>query len=166
MCTIIQFPTRESNGYKNLVALFDVCSSVKSCNFYLESVEQLFDNGAITENELYTLRRIGRQKRIILVTPQQAAQTAKKPGTYLYTPEIGQQQPEGCQMEARRAYYGKHFFIDSPIDIKGRGITAVEAHWIAGCKKQIENWKCYRVTNAAFEKLQQQYSISIECCLD
>lgn len=67
MCKIIQFPKRvESNGFKNLKALFEICDSAESCNFYLESAEQLFESGSITENELLTLRRIGRQKRLSL----------------------------------------------------------------------------------------------------
>lgn len=77
MCTTINFPTNKiqnSNGYKNLVALFKVCDSVESCNFYLESVENLYNNGDITEKEMYTLRRVGRQKRIELANPKKEAQ--------------------------------------------------------------------------------------------
>lgn len=166
MCKIIQFPVKESNGYKNLTALFEICDTVESCNFYLESVEQLFQNGDITEKELYTLRRIGRQKRLKLANSEQGSQRAEKPGAYTYTPEMGQKKPEGCQMEASRAYYGKHYFVDTPLELKGRGITEIEAHWGAGCRKQIENWKTYRVTKNAFEKLKTQYTISMKCCLD
>ncbi len=106
MCKIVNFPTnriQNSNGYNNLVALFEVCDTVGSCNFYLEAVENLFQNGNITEKELYTLRRIGRQKRLTLATPEQEPQKADNPGTYTYTPEMGQKKPEGCQMEASRA---------------------------------------------------------------
>ena len=39
---IIQFPVQHSNGYNNLIQLFEICDSLESCNFYLESVEQLF----------------------------------------------------------------------------------------------------------------------------
>lgn len=101
MCKIIQFPTKktESNGYLNLVALFEICDDVESCNFYLESVEELYNNGNITEKELYTLRRIGRQKRISLANPKPEAVKAEEPGTYLYTPEMGEQKPDGCEME-------------------------------------------------------------------
>ena len=66
MCKIINFPTnkiQKTNGYKNLAALFEICESAESCNFYLESVKNLYNNGSITEKEMYTLRRIGRQKR-------------------------------------------------------------------------------------------------------
>lgn len=61
---IIQFPVQHSNGYNNLIQLFEICDSLESCNFYLESVEQLFQKGYISEKEMYTLRRIGRGKRL------------------------------------------------------------------------------------------------------
>ena len=159
MCKIIQFPEQAySNGYKNLVALFDICDSVESCNFYLESVEQLFKSGSISENELYTLRRIGRQKRICLANPDPEPIKADKPGTYVYTPEMGHKKPEGCQIQAGLCYYGKHYWIRTRLELKGRGITENEPS---------ENGlKNYTVTLKAFEKLKTQYAISFESCLD
>ena len=67
MYKIVQFPVKETNGYKNLVALFEVCDTVESCNFYLDLAETMYRKENITENELYTLRRIGRQKKLNLV---------------------------------------------------------------------------------------------------
>lgn len=166
MCKIIQFKAKETNGYKNLVDLFEICNSVESCNFYLESAEDLYKNGSITENELYTLRRIGRQKRIALANPEPEPVKVWQSGVYHYTPEMGQKEPDGCQMEAGLCYYGKHYWVDTPIELKGRGITETEAHWVDGCKKQIENWRSYRVTKKAFEKLKERYCIVMECCLD
>lgn len=169
MTKIINFPTHKitnTNGYMNLRGLFEICNNLESCNFYLESAEILYEKGAITEKELYTLRRVGRTKRLALTAPEvQEAPKADMPGAYCYTPEMGQQKPD-CQMEASHSYYGGHYFIDTPLELKGRGITPVDAHWVDGCKKQLENWKCYRVTKRAFEKLKEQYSISMECCLD
>ena len=71
MGTIINFPRQESAGYRNLTMLCEVVGSVERCNFYIEAAEELFENGDITENELLTLRRIGRQKRIRLANPPQ-----------------------------------------------------------------------------------------------
>ena len=74
-----------------------------------------------------------------------------------------------CQMEASRGYYGGHWFIDTPLEIKGRGITFLKkytdkdfctlGHYRVG-------WNEYRVTNKAFDKLKEQYTISQEVCLD
>ena len=115
---------------------------------------------------MYTLRRVGRTKRLELAAPaKQEPVKAEAPGTYCYTPEMGQQKPD-CQMEASLSYYGKHYYINTPLNLKGRGITQIEANWRKGCRKQIENWKCYRVTKATYEKLKEQYTISMECCLD
>lgn len=169
MCKIINFPTKESNGYKNLVALFEMCDTLESCNFYLESVEQLASNGQITVKEMYTLRRIGRTKRLKLAEPKaQKAQKVEKPGTYVYTPEMGQKKPD-CQMEASRAYYGKHFFIDTPIEIKGRGIQFIKKYSEKDFTNKTDHrigWNEYQVTNLAFEKLKEQYTISIKSHLD
>lgn len=91
---------------------------------------------------------------------------AVTPGVFRYTPEMGQQKPEGCQMEARLSYNGKHYFVDTPLQLKGRGITETTPVWCKGSRKQLENWKSYRVTPKAFEKLKSLYPISMECFLD
>lgn len=143
MCKIIEFPVNrvkkiESNGYKNLKALFEVSASVTTCNFYLEAVEDLF-------------------------------QKAEKHGSYLYTPEMGQQEPEGCQMKASLSYYGKHYFIDTPLELKGRGISFIKKYsardFVDPNNKKI-GWNEYQVTKLAYEKLKKQYAISFECALD
>lgn len=62
---VIQFPTIKqinSPAYNNLVQFFDVCKSPESCQFYLDVVEISYDNGGLNDSELFTLRRIGRQK--------------------------------------------------------------------------------------------------------
>lgn len=174
MCKIIEFPVNrvkkiESNSYKNLKALFEVSASVTTCNFYLEAVEDLFQKAQITENEMLTLRRIGRQKRLSLANPKQEPQKAEKHGSYLYTPEMGQQEPEGCQMKASLSYYGKHYFIDTPLELKGRGISFIKKYsardFVDPNNKKI-GWNEYQVTKLAYEKLKKQYAISFECALD
>lgn len=158
MCKIIEFKPRQSNGYRNLVALFEICDNVESCNFYLESVEDLYKHGDISEKEMYTLRRIGRQKRLKLATPVQKAVKAENTGVYMYTSEMGQKTPEGCQMEAGLCYYGKHYWIRTPLELKGRGIREDEQ-----TRTGLRN---YTVTIRAFEKLKNQYAISMENHLD
>lgn len=160
MCKIIQFPTKrvESNGYFNLKALFEICDNVESCNFYLESVEGLYGSGHITEKEMHTLRRIGRNKRLELANPKQKPIRAEEPGTYLYTPEMSQEKPEGCQIEAGLCYYGKHYWLRTPLELKGRGIREDEP--------TRNGLRSYTVTIRAFEKLKSQYIISMENHLD
>lgn len=161
MCKIINFPVnriQNTNGYKNLVALFEICDSVESCNFYLESVENLYENGNITEKEMYTLRRIGRQKRIDLANPKKEVKAVNAPGTYNYTPEMGEEKPD-CQIEARLSHYGKHYYLKTALELKGRGITKQSGNYG-------DNLNRYKVTILAYEKLQKLYAISYRCLLD
>lgn len=162
MCKIINFPSNKiqnTNGYKNLVAIFEVCDSVESCNFYLESVENLYSDGNITEKEMYTLRRIGRQKRIELANPKQEAQEVNGAGTYCYTPEMGEQKPD-CQIEAQMSYYGaSHWRLKTALELKGRGIKKDNYNYG-------DNLNRYTVTKLAYEKLQKLYTISYKCALD
>ena len=170
MGEIIQFPEKRSNGYYNLTALFEICDSVASCNAYLDIAETLFGNGDISENELHTLRRIGRGKRLELATPQQGeALKAEKPGVYVYAPEMGQQKPKGCQIEAHRAYYGSHIFIDTPLELKGRGIRFLKTYKpgdLTSSGQYKSGWNAYMVTNRAYDLLKTRYAISWESCLD
>lgn len=167
---IIQFPGRKNSvAYDNMIHFFEACDSVESCNFYLEAVENLAAKGNISEREMYTLRRIGRQKRLELVQPPvQEPQEVNGAGVYSYTTEMGQNRPE-CQMEARRAYYGNHFFVDTPLELKGRGIKLLKTYEekdFCQPNDRRAGWSEYQVTEKAFEKLKQQYSISRENCLD
>ncbi len=115
------------------------------------------------------LMELGREKRINISTPaKQDPEEVTGSGVYSYTPEVGQQKPN-CQMEASLSYYGKHYFIDTPIELKGRGITLVKQY----TEKDFVNpdnyrigWYEYQVTKLAFEKLKEKYSISMERNLD
>lgn len=163
MCEIILFPTNRikkyrSEGYENLTALFEICSDLETCNEYLDMVEYMSSQNMISETEKYTLRRIGRQKRIDLAQPEKkSADKAEKPGTYFYTPEMGQEKPD-CQIEAQLSYYGKHYHLKTALELKGRGITKEEDY--------SDGTHCYTVTRLAYEKLEKIYTISYERLLD
>lgn len=171
MAQIIRFTNKNihSTGYNNFVRFFETCSSVKTCNFYLDSIEILFQRGDISESEMFALRRIGRQKRLKLAQPAEREPVkAEGSGVYTYTPEMGEGKP-ACQMEATRAYYGKHWFVDTPVEIRGRGITFLKKYAETDFCDPSDHrvgWNEYQVTKNAFEKLKAQYSISHEVCLD
>lgn len=158
MGEIIEFKPRQSNGYLNLKALFEICDNIESCNFYLESAENLYNGGHITEKEMYTLRRIGRNKRLELSNPAPEPIKAEAPGTYLYTPEMGQEKPEECEMVAGLCYYGNHYWIRTKLELKGRGIEKNEP-----TRDGLNN---YTVTKLAYSKLEKQYKIAYESNLD
>lgn len=172
MAQIIQFPVKTqavSNGCDNLSRLIAVAATKEVLNFYVESIEQLEKSGKLLDGEAQKLTEQGRKKRLEMAKPDPVEkESVENPGVYCYTPEMGQKKPD-CQMEASRGYYGKHWFIDTPLEIKGRGITFLKkytdkdfctpGHYRVG-------WNEYRVTNKAFDKLKEQYTISQEVCLD
>lgn len=85
------------------------------------------------------------------------AQQADRPGVYSYCYEM-QKAPIGCDFSADLSYYGKHYFLKPLHDglpiLRGRGISYDEQR------------NTYMVTLRAFEKLKEQYRISLETCLD
>ena len=87
------------------------------------------------------------------------------PGVHVYHPELGERKPE-TKMKASLSHYGKHYFVDTPYELKGRGIVPQEVHWHPGSVYEREGWKSYRVTVKAFEKLEKEYSISMAAYLD
>ena len=81
---------------------------------------------------------------------------------------MGEQKPK-CQIEAERSYYGRHYHIDTPLELKGRGITfdrVLEAKNLTASARYRVGWREYTVTERAFKKLQEQYTISQEVLLD
>lgn len=166
MAQIIQFPVKEqvvSNGYNNLSRLISGAETTEALNWYIESMERLEKAGNLLDGEAQKLEEQGKKKRLEM----SAADPVEVPGVYCYTPEMGGQKPD-CQMEASRGYYGKHWFIDTPLELKGRGIELIKKYQEKDfCSKDHRvGWNEYRVTNRAFEKLKEKYSISQECLLD
>lgn len=97
--------------------------------------------------------------------------TATTPTTGLqsYCPEMGEKKPD-AQIEAQLAHYGRHWFIrchPSLPRLKGRGIEFREvetAETLAPGSRYV-GWSAYKVTEAAFEKICQQYAVSSESLL-
>lgn len=168
---IINFPgkVQQSNGYDNLARLIAVADTTESLNFYMECIGELESKGFLLDGESKKLMEQGREKRINISTPaKQDPEEVIESGVYSYTPEVGQQKPN-CQMEASLSYYGKHYFVDTPIELKGRGITLVKQYTEKDFVDQNNyrvGWYEYQVTKLAFEKLKEKYSISIERNLD
>ena len=150
MCKIIPFPVpvQELTGFINLKQFFEVSGTVKTTEFYMGTVEELAKQNKITQSELLTLRRIGRQK--LKALENQTAAPVATPGLYMYTPEMGQEKPE-CQIDASLSYYGDHWFLATKLSLKGRGIRLDKAE---------NDTNYYIVTERAFEKLKTEYSIS------
>ncbi|OMF35283.1 hypothetical protein BK133_11310 [Paenibacillus sp. FSL H8-0548] len=88
-------------------------------------------------------------------------------GVHTYFPEM-KERKVNAQIEAILSHYGNHYFIDTQLELKGRGISFLKIYvpddFIRPSHKA--GWHSYKVTSAAFEKLKEQYSISMERILD
>lgn len=172
MGKIIQFPVKKqavSNGYDNLARLINATITLDVLNIYIESIQKMERKGYLLDGEAEKLIEQGRKKRLEISKPDpKEPERVEGAGVYSYTPEMGQQKPE-CQMEASLAYYGKHYFVDTPIELKGRGITLLrkyeEKDFCTPGNHKV-GWYEYCVTKKAFEKLKAEYSISMERLLD
>lgn len=167
MAQIIQFPVKEqvvSNGYNNLSRLISGAETTEALNWYIESMERLEKAGNLLDGEAQKLEEQGKKKRLEM----SAADPVEVPGVYCYTPEMGGQKPE-CQIEAHRSYYGRHYHIDTPLELKGRGIKkdgVIQAKNLRSSNQYKDGWFEYTVTERAFEKLKEQHTISQELLLD
>ncbi|MOA43775.1 hypothetical protein D3C78_1659620 [compost metagenome] len=84
-------------------------------------------------------------------------------GIHSFTPEMGQRMIN-AQIEARLSHYGNHYYIDTPLELKGRGVTFIKTYAVGDFVGHTHKvgWNYYKVTEVAFEKIKQQYSISME----
>ncbi|MGY3386826.1 DNA repair photolyase [Paenibacillus polymyxa] len=77
-------------------------------------------------------------------------------GVHAYTPEMGERKVN-TQIEARLSHCGDHYFLNTKLELKGRGIKLLES--------ENENNR-YMVTWRAFDKLKETYSIGMKLYLD
>lgn len=160
--TIIQFPQTHSNIFLNLTQLINLASDNQVVEEYAEIMAVCHEEGNFKPGEVETLQEQIRARRL------ENARSEEKPGLYCYTPEMGEQKPK-CQIEAERSYYGRHYHISTPLELKGRGITfdrILESKNLSKSAQYRLGWREYTVTERAFEKLQEQYTISQELLLD
>lgn len=167
--TILQFPQTHSNIFLNLTQLITLASDNQVVEEYAEIMAVCHEKGEFRPGEVETLQEQIRARRLENArSEEKPAVIPGKPGLYCYTPEMGEQKPK-CQIEAGRSYYGGHYLIDTPLELKGRGITkngVIEARNLRADYQYKAGWFEYTVTERAFEKLQEQYTISQELLLD
>lgn len=174
--------TVESSAYREFIELVNEAPTLQTLG--LASLALAFTSGSFFPGE-YEKAEKALADRVTELEAQEGAGAAAEvctpcepdpepqpvqidePGVYCYTPEMGQSKPD-CQIEASLSHYGKHYFLYTPLELKGRGIVKEEREpsWEPGSRKALEHWMCYRVTTRAFEKLKTQYPISMERLLD
>ena len=90
------------------------------------------------------------------------------PGVKAYTPEMGDRKPS-VRMEARLSHYGKHYFVDTTEELRGRGIEYRSNYAAADLTTSGQykaGWHSYIVTARAFALLEAKYAIGYEMLLD
>ena len=169
MAQILEFRPRTSNTYHNLTRLVDAAESESTLEFYIEALTVNHEEGLLYPGEAEKLSAQIRQKIRELSEPKKVlVQEVTGPGLYIWCPEMGEGQPE-CQIRARIGHYGTHYYLDTPLDLKGRGITFMEKHEaknLTASGQFMAGWNRYKATERAFKKLQEQYSISMESNFD
>lgn len=87
--------------------------------------------------------------------------------TTCYTPEMNETRPDDAVIDATYGGPG-HQMLKTPLTLSGRGVKLVailkaeELHEIA---KHKAGWNQYRVTNAAYNRIERQYHVARECLL-
>lgn len=172
MAKILEFPQRVqkmSPGYHNFTRLIDLVDDIAELEFYAEAAVVGEEDGKFFPGEYEKLGEQIRQKYHELTKHKKMApQEVTGPGLYIYCPEMGESRPE-CQIMAKMGHYGTHYYIDTPLTLKGRGITFMEMREsknLTASGQFLAGWNRYRVTERAFQRLQEQYSISMESLLD
>lgn len=167
--TIIQFPQTHSNIFLNLTQLINLASDNQVVEEYAEIMAVCHEEGNFKPGEVETLQEQIRARRLENArSEEKPAAIPEKPGLYCYTPEMGEQKPK-CQIEAERSYYGRHYHINTPLELKGRGITfdrVLESKNLSKSAQYRLGWREYTVTKRAFDILKEKYSISMERLLD
>lgn len=84
-----------------------------------------------------------------------------------FYPEMGEAKPE-AQIEASLGHYGRHWYLKTPLTLKGRGIKHLRTLSPSDLVPQAQSkvgWHEYKVTEAAFESLKSKHRISVEFLL-
>ncbi len=84
-----------------------------------------------------------------------------------YHPEMGEQRPAG-DIEAKLCHSGKHWYLTTPLMLRGRGIRhtgTLEASDLTPQGQRKVGWHQYKVTDLAVSKLQTQYAMTVEMLL-
>lgn len=87
---------------------------------------------------------------------------------HCYYSEMGETKPANTQIEASLGHYGKHYYIKTPLTLKGRGIAhlhTLTAEELTPAAQHKAGWHEYKVTLAAMEKLEAAYVVSMSCNL-
>ena len=83
-----------------------------------------------------------------------------------YYPEMGEAKP-ATQIEASMSHYGKHWFVSTPLELKGRGVVFVDKYTPENTRPGSHRlgWNRYKVTDKAFDKIKAEHAVAVEFLL-
>ena len=93
----------------------------------------------------------------------------KTTGLACYHSEMGETRPADAVIDASLAHYGKHYFLKTPLTLKGRGVEflgTLKAENLYASAQHKAGWNEYKVTIRAFEAICDQHKVAVECLLD
>ncbi len=85
-----------------------------------------------------------------------------------FYPEMGDAKP-AADIEASLGHYGRHYYIDTPLKLSGRGITHLNTYISSDLTEHGQRkvgLNHYVVTLAAYAKIKADHSVSREVLLD
>jgi hypothetical protein len=87
-----------------------------------------------------------------------------------YHPEMHEPKPVAL-IEASLSHYGKHYFLDTPLELKGRGVEFLGVYKasdlcpVPAAQRKV-GWRQYKVTLKAFDRIKDEQDVSYEMLLD
>jgi hypothetical protein len=87
---------------------------------------------------------------------------------HFHYPELGEKRQADSQIEAHLGHYGKHYYIKTPLALKGQGITyryTLTPDMLTPTAQHKVGWHEYVVTLRAMKKLAEQYVVTGELLL-
>ena len=85
-----------------------------------------------------------------------------------YCPEMNEARPEETQIDASMSHYGRHWYLRTPLTLKGRGIVHLGAESAESLTPQAQHkagWNKYKVTSAAFDAICKKFNVATESLL-
>jgi hypothetical protein len=89
-------------------------------------------------------------------------------GLKCYSPEMKEKKPI-AQIQATLSHYGKHYYLKTPLELRGRGINFLSTFKSSDLTPHAQfmtGWNEYKVTENAFETICKKYAVSMELLLD
>lgn len=81
---------------------------------------------------------------------------------------MNEKRPEQAQIDAQLSHYGKHWFLRTPLTLKGRGIVHQGVETESSLIPQAQHkagWNKYKVTEKAFEAICEKHNVATESLL-